>query len=371
MAKLMYANTKNSDMLYCVKVEIPDPFFYIQIQNKEYVFLDHREYGVFAEHNHNPNIELVLLNPLLEEAAMMPDNTSVVNKLAFLLLQKYNLLAEKIEVPTAFPLDMADFLRSKGIRLTPVSSLYPKRLCKTKEEAENIREALRRTCKAYEKIEEILRASSIENDTVLYQGQILTSEYLKASVEQVLLEQDMLNVEGIIISCGPHAAIPHHRGSGPIRPHQTIVCDIFPRHRESGYFADMTRTYVKGNPSDEIKKLYEAVLEAQTQGIQKVKPAVKMADVHQTCVDTFLNLGYHSGDKGFIHGTGHGLGLDIHELPYVKAGNETLFEVGHVVTVEPGLYYPEIGGVRIEDVVWVTEDGCENLTDYHKDYIIP
>ncbi|MEK7122896.1 MAG: M24 family metallopeptidase, partial [Patescibacteria group bacterium] len=120
-----------------------------------------------------------------------------------------------------------------------------------------------------------------------------------------------------------------------------------------------------------ITKMYAAVLEAQERAIEQVKPGVTMGDIHQSCIDTFLDKGYHHGDKGFIHGTGHGHGIDFHEFPYVRHGSQSVFEPGHVVTIEPGLYYPEIGGVRIEDVVVVTEDGCHNLTQYHKEYIIP
>jgi len=185
-----------------------------------------------------------------------------------------------------------------------------------------------------------------------------------------MLEEDLLNVEGIIISCGPHAAIPHHRGSGPLRPNETIICDIFPRYRGNHYFADMTRTYVKGAPSPELKKLYAAVFEAQTKAIAMVRPGIRFADVHEKCVEIFAKRGYHSGNKGFIHGTGHGLGLDIHEAPYVSKGQTGVFEEGHVVTIEPGLYYPKLGGVRLEDVVWVTKNGCENLTNYPKNFVI-
>jgi len=371
MPKVMYASSgHDSDMFYAVRVEIPDPFFYIDTGAKKYVFLDHREYGVFQEHNNNKDIELVLLNPLIEEAAKRTENTTTVNKLALLLFERYGLMKEKIEVPATFPLDIADFLRSRGVILVPTRALYPERLKKTKEEAGAIREALRRTHTAFRAIEEMLRSSTIHGNEIIREGTVLTSEYVKAHVEQVMLKEDLLNVEGLIISCGAHAAIPHHPGSGLLRPNQTIICDIFPRYRANFYFADMTRTYVKGAPSPEAKKMYEAVLRAQTEAIAMIRPGVRCAAPHEKCVEIFLKQGFHVGDKGFTHGTGHGLGLDVHELPYVAKGREGVFEEGHVVTVEPGLYYPEWGGVRIEDVVLVTKDGCENLTNYPKEFVI-
>ncbi len=372
MPKLLYAgNGKDSDMFYAVRTPIVDPFFYLDTGERKYVFLDHREYGVFAEHNTNPAIELVLVNSLMEEATKIEGQGSGASKLAYLLLQKYGLLNERIEVSNNLPLETADFLRAKGVNLVVKNPFFPERLRKAPHEVDAIRDALVRTQHAYTHIEGVLRKSTIEGDQVIYEGEPLTSERLKQEVEKILLSHDMTNDEGIIISCGSHAAIPHHRGTGMIRPHQTIVCDIFPRHRETGYFADMTRTYVKGTPSEEIQKMYAAVLEAQERAIEQVKPGVTMGDIHQFCIDAFLERGYHYGDKGFVHGTGHGLGIDIHEFPYVRHGAQSVFEPGHVVTIEPGLYYPEIGGVRIEDVVVVTDDGCRNLTDYHKEYIIP
>lgn len=399
MPKLLYASTKDSDMFYAVRVPIVDPFFYLDTGEKKYVFLDHREYGVFQEYQNKLDAQalgrddkaacgndtsLVLVNPLMESASRLRSSSfgaadarsdgkktgSATSWLAYVILEKYGLLNEPIEVSNNLPLEMADFLRAQGVQLTVKNPFFPERLIKTSQEIQAIRDALVRTQHAYTHIEEVLRNSKIEGDTIVMNGEPLTSEMFKKEVEQILLSHDMSNDEGIIISCGPHAAIPHHRGTGLIRPHQTLVCDIFPRNRETGYFADMTRTYVKGTPSDEIKKMYAAVLEAQERAIEQVKPGVAMGDVHQGCVDMFVGKGYHVGDKGFTHGTGHGLGLDIHEFPSVRSKNTSVFELGHVVTIEPGLYYPDIGGVRIEDVVVVTDDGCQNLTEYHKEYII-
>lgn len=371
MTKLLYANTHNRDMLYAVGIEVPDPFFLLDIDGTRHIFLDRREYGIFLEENKKVDLQVHLLDSYLESAQKIEDEGSLVYKLAYAILDSFGVINQEILVPNDFPIGMADYLRSKGINLVATASLFPERKIKSEDEVNKIREALRRTGKAFAKIEEILKASVIQNDMLLYQDEPLTSERLKSEAEQVLLAEDMLNTEGIIISCAEHAAIPHHRGAGAIHPHQTIVCDIFPRHRGSGYFADMTRTYVKGNPSEEIKKLYSAVLEAQENALNKAVAGMPGSALHQICVDTFLEKGYHVGDQGFVHGTGHGLGLDVHEAPRAGATSEDILEAGHVVTVEPGLYYPEVGGVRIEDVVVIRKSGVENLTNYHKNYIIP
>src|SRR3989338_2613286 len=307
MPKLLYASSgHDSDMFYAVRVEIPDAFFYLNTGSKQYVFLDHREFGVFQEQNQNKNIEVILLNPLFEKAAAIKGSASPTCKLALLLLQEYELEKEEIEISATFPLDLADFLRAQGVQLKPTRIIFPERLLKTKQEAEAIREAIKRTLTAFRSIEELLQSATIDGNT-LRQGEItLTSEYMKAHVEQVMLQKDLLNVEGLIISCGDHAAIPHHRGRGPLQPNQSIICDIFPRFRGNHYFADMTRTYVKHVPSEDLKKMYDAVREAQEQGIAMIRPGVRFADVHDPCVQVFLKRGFHAGDKGFIHGTGHG-----------------------------------------------------------------
>jgi len=363
MSKVQYANSHDSDVFYVVGFPIPDSFFIIEKDNKKYVFLDHREYGIFKEKNTNPSIEVVLIDA--ESRVLSP------NDLASSLFKKYDLLDNPVDVPKTFPLDMADFLRAHGAQLNVQNPFRPERLKKTPEEVEMIRESLKRNCAAFDRIEEILHEATIEGDSIIYKGVPLTSEYLKAEVDRVHLEKDMLNVEGLIISCAEHAAIPHHPGRGQLRPHQTIICDIFPRCRSNGYFADTTRTYVKGKPSQKVAEMYDAVCKSQQVGFDMIKPGVIGGDVHRACGQVFLVLGFDVGNKGFTHGTGHGLGLDIHEMPYMNAQSTTILEPGHVMSVEPGLYYPEWGGVRIEDIIVVTEDGCENLTDHNKDYIIP
>ncbi len=369
MITLLYANAHNSDTIYATSVPVPDPFFYLETTDgKRRVFLDSREFGVFQDHTTQKDIECILLDPLLVEAAAMPQETTVVNRLMLLLLEKFGDDEKTVRVPNSFPLDMADCLRENGYTLDVALVLFPKRSIKQQWEVDAIRESLKRTHVAFQKIEEILKVSEIVGDEVHYEGTPLTSELLKLEAEKALLEVDMLNIEGMIVSCGDHAAIPHHPGSGLIRPHQTIICDIFPRHRATNYYADMTRTYVKGEPTEQIRKQYDAVLQAQLKGIAAIKAGVSAQSIHQIGVDYFAAEGFVTeAPNGFVHGTGHGLGLDVHEPPRMNAQTTEVLEVGNIVTVEPGLYYTGIGGVRIEDVVVVTADSCENLTQYPTD----
>ena len=166
---------------------------------------------------------------------------------------------------------------------------------------------------------------------------------------------------------------PLGRWRDPLKPNESIVIDIFPRSKKQRYFADMSRTVLKGEASPEIQKMYDAVLEAQMEAIELVKPGTLCSDIHNRVCDVLESRGFKTirdGSKvGFIHSTGHGVGLDIHEIPYVGA-QDTPLEKGNVITIEPGLYYPDQGGIRIEDMLLVTENGCENLTSLEKRFVI-
>ena len=343
-------------MRYATPINVADPFFFFDFGHNlpagkagKFAFVDHREFGIFKEQNKNRRLTAVLVTPRRD-----------FKEFALELFRKYKILVAT--VGSHFPLDLADFLRSKRIKLEVALPLYPERAIKTPGEIRNIEDALKRTQTAFRRIEEILRESVIKKDKLLYQDQALTSEVLKREVDRVLLEADMMNTSGLIISCGAHAAIPHHEGHGPIKPHQPIICDIFPLHRSTGYYADMTRTYVKGKASPEMQRIYDTILKSQEAGIAAVRPGIACAQIDTICSRII---------KTPIHGTGHGLGLDIHEPPFLNARSKEMLQVGNVITVEPGLYYADRGSARIEDVVVVTKTGCRNLTNYPKVLIIP
>jgi Xaa-Pro aminopeptidase len=172
-----------------------------------------------------------------------------------------------------------------------------------------------------------------------------------------------------IISCGNDTALPHIIGSGPLKEHQPIVIDMFPQDETTGYFADMTRTVSKGIPDQQILDMYTAVREARRLGISRIKPGITGADVHQSVVDYFRDQGYESNSRGFVHNLGHGVGLQVHELPTVGPAGGVL-EPGHIITVEPGLYYPGVGGVRLEDMGAVTASGFSDFTRFPEELII-
>jgi Xaa-Pro aminopeptidase len=370
MAKLIYANTKQGDMRYVLGMEIPDACFYLEVGDKKCVFLDGREIGAFEEKNKNANLKGILSDTIFAEARKNEAQTSLENKVALYLIKKNCSENEIIEVPNYLPLDMADFLRSEGINLSIVSPFFPQRAIKTSEEISIIEDNIQKTIKAYNRIEKILQDSSIDGDKIIYQNQVLTSEFIKIECDRVLLEEGMFNEMNIIISSGIQASMPHNTGSGQLLANAPIICDIFPRNRSNGYFADMTRTYVKGLATEEFKKMYDSVLAAQNKAFDLIASGVEAKSVYDAVCKSFIQDGFDVGEVGFVHGVGHGLGLDIHELPYINASYAGVLEEGNVVTVEPGLYYAAHGGVRIEDVVVVTENRCKNLTNYPKNFQI-
>jgi Xaa-Pro aminopeptidase len=158
-------------------------------------------------------------------------------------------------------------------------------------------------------------------------------------------------------------------GTGPLKADEPIVIDLFPCEEKTGYYADMTRTVVKGEPSTEIRDMYTALREAKQMGISQVKAGVSGAVIYQSVVDFFKDHGYESDTRGFVHNLGHGVGLQVHELPTVGPAGKEL-KAGSVITVEPGLYYPGIGGVRLEDIGEITKKGFNNFTKFPEDLIL-
>ena len=371
MIKLAYDSTKNADLFYKLRVFLSDPFFFLDTGEKQYVFLDRREFELVKQKNISATMEVVLREPLLLKAKQRGNESDPLENFVGYLVEEYGEQTEEVRVPFHFPLSLADFLRARGVRVIPVSSLYPEREQKIPSEIEAVRQSIRKTEKAFAFVENILRESVIRGESIVFRGEMLTSEFLKMEAEKLLIQEGMVCQEGIIISSGQQTAIPHHPGEGPILPNAPIVCDLFPRNRATGYFADITRTFVKGTPSKKIEHMYDAVLEAQEAGMREARAGKKGKDIHEACSRVLLARGYDVGEKGFVHGAGHGVGLQVHEGPRVGGNSQDELVAGNIITIEPGLYYPEFGGIRIEDDILVTDQAAENLTVYPKRLVIP
>lgn len=277
-----------------------------------------------------------------------------------------------ILVPPKFPVGTADGLREQDIAVTAEDDdvLTKIRAVKTDEEVEHIRDAQRVNERAMTAAEELLRDAEIVDGRLVLDEETLTAERVKTTIETTFLREGYASGESIV-ACGSDAADPHNRGIGPLEAGEPIIIDIFPQSGSTGYHADMTRTFVKGEPSDDVEKWYALTEEAFDAALDVVEPGVTGEDVHDAVCDVYEDAGEPTlredpeTETGYIHGTGHGVGLAVHELPSLSFNGGEL-EAGNVITIEPGLYDPDVGGVRIEDFVVVTEDGYENLTDYPK-----
>lgn len=277
-------------------------------------------------------------------------------------------------VPREFPLYLAELLRRRGVRLEIASDLDERRRRKTPEEIAAIEETQRATEAAFETASRLLRRAEVAKDrTLVLDRAPLTAERVRAAMEFTLLERGCV-AEDTIAAGGAHAAQPHNVGSGPYRANEAIVIDIYPQSKRTRYFADMTRTVCRGEPSGELVRMYDTTLRAQEEGIAMVRPGVTGREIHERIEDLLYEAGYgttregqrRSGVASFIHGLGHGVGLAIHEAPVIGRSGVKALATGDVVTIEPGLYLDGFGGVRLEDILVVTDTGARNLTQAPK-----
>jgi len=356
----------------------PDPVIYLRAAGKGYLAVSSMEYG---RAKRDARVDEVLSFDELEVMSLARELKSGGRALAAAaadLLERLGAIHSPVAVPPDLGVVYADELRARGLRVTPDARLFANmRRAKSAEEISYIEKTQRAVEEACALAVRILEEAGITDDgTLLYGDEPLTSERLRSEIDVELLRRGCA-AEGTIAAGGAQAADPHERGHGPLRAGEPLILDIFPVDKASRYYADMTRTFVKGEPSEELQQMYDAVLESQEAALAMIRAGVNGRDVHKRVSDVLHEAGYKTlvhdqepGEplqEGFIHGTGHGVGLEIHEAPRVSTADEKLVP-GDVVTVEPGLYYPGVGGVRIEDLVVVTEDGCRNLTSFPKEF---
>ena len=278
-------------------------------------------------------------------------------------------------VPGGFPLAVAERLRESGITLTVEQNVFSdRRRVKNAAELAGIRRAQRGAEGGMRACVDVLERAEARNGSLAVDGEVLTVELVKQHVEQEFIRHGV-TADEFIVARGPQGAIGHDMGSGPIQAGESIVVDLWPRDRESACFADMTRTFVVGEVPDDLRELHRLTREALERAIAMVRPGVAGVDVYGAVCDHFEAAGYPTArskepgavlQDGFFHGLGHGVGLDVHERPGISRYSDDLVE-GDVITLEPGLYRKGYGGVRLEDLLLVTADGAENLTDFPYD----
>src|SRR6266540_2955279 len=350
---LIYADTiRSPELRHEVPVSIGDAFLYAESNGTRYVLTNVLERKKLDELG---GLETHLgteygIDDLIEEGGSWDE---IVNELVVRACHDFGIGAAT--VPFGFPLQLADFLRANGIELKADRLFFDKRRrVKNAAEIEGIRRAQRAAEAGMSAARDMLRGASPYSGKVLLEGESLTCERIKLAISQAFIENDC-SADELIVAHGGQAASGHDMGSGPIAPGETVVVDLWPKDRESACFADMTRTFVVGDPPDEIVQWHGLVLEALERSLKATTAGVSGRAV------------YDVSCEGFVHALGHGVGLEVHEEPIMGKieGYELL--AGDVVTLEPGLYRQGFGGVRLEDLVLVTEDGAENLTDFPYD----
>ena len=357
----------------------PDPVICLRVAGKTYLAVSSLEYGRAEK---EAPVDRLLSHEELNIIKLARELKSGPKAYAAAVA---NLLDElgvnsAVVVPANFGIVYADELRARGVTLTPDGKIFDGlRRSKTEEEISHIQKTQEAVEAACAHAVEILEEAGIRDDgTLEWGGETLTSEKLRGEIDVELLRRGCA-ADGTIVAGGPQGADPHERGHGPLKAGESIIVDIFPVDLSTRYYSDMTRTFVKGEPNDALRKMYDAVLESQEAALSMIKAGVNGKDIHNKVAEVLHEAGYKTNvhdqeegqplTEGFFHGTGHGVGLEIHEAPRVSLADDKLVS-GDVISVEPGVYDPKVGGVRIEDLVVVTEDGCRNLTKFPKRFVI-
>ena len=356
-----------------LRVEVPhsvaDPFLYVERNGDRYTVVRSLEAARMSEIEGMTVLPLESLG-LDEYVANGLDSDAAMLEIAARACAELGV--REAVVPAGFPLELADRLRAAGVVLDVDRALFTaRRRSKTTRQLEGIRRAQVAAEAGPRAAADLLRAAD-EIDGVLHlDGEPLTSERLKQAVAEAFLANGA-TAEDFIVAHGEQTCIGHHMGSGAIRVGEPITVDLWPRDVESGFHTDMTRTFVVGRVSDELADYHRLCLEVHERVIPAIRPGVTGRELHTIASEVVEAGGYPTqlskkpGEvllDGFFHGLGHGVGLDVHEDPPLDLSGGALV-AGDVVAVEPGCYRQGYGGVRLEDLVLVTDDGAEVLTSY-------
>ncbi len=358
----------NADMMYFTGVPIPDPFYAFTLGGKKCALIGALEYGRLSKCGH---LDIVFDSSELSKR-MFPGRRADDTDILAGLLKGRGVAA--VAVPPDFPSLHLEKLRRRGFDVAVSDSpLLAERAVKSARELAEIKKANGVAAAGFARIEEILRRSKAVGKKLVWRGAPLTSEILRFEVECAALSLGA-DAADTIVACGDQACDPHEVGRGAVVAGSLIVADIFPRLRSSGYFGDMTRTFLKGEPSRAQERLVGTVLAAQKLALSKIRDGADGASIHSAVESFFEANGYFTengsgGWSGFFQSTGHGVGLEIHESVSISP-RKCILRAGNVVTVEPGLYYRGVGGCRIEDTVAVQKNRARKLSSYPYDWVI-
>src|SRR5213596_698246 len=351
---IVAASETDADMLYATEFWAPDPFIFLERNGKRTLVLSDLE--IDRGRKQADADEFVMFSELEREVQGKSKKAPPYEKVLAHFLRKRGV--KSTIVPANFPLRYAEELAANKIRVRATNGLFwPEREAKSNKEIEMIGGALRITEMGLERAVDILKRSKPgARKRLRWSGKTLTSEMLRAEIDSAILRAGGVPT-GTIVAGGDQACDPHERGFGPLYANSLIILDVFPRDAKTGYFGDMTRTVLRGRASQAQRRLWETVKAGQALALKKIKAGIDGMTIHKTIQEFFAERGFPTEVRkgrrvGFFHGTGHGLGLEIHEHPRLQ---KVVLKDRQVLTVEPGLYYPGLGGVRLEDVVLVTK----------------
>lgn len=360
------SSPSDADIRYLSGFTAPDPFLFLKTDSANYLVVNAMEKGR-AEKQSKPGIKV--FTPV--ELGLTLKQSGKVEKQIIALLEKAKI--RRIKIPSEFPAGIFQALKKQGVKVSvDEKSVCPERRAKTKDEIAFLRDSQRTAAAAMNAATALIGSAKIDREKRLRTGkEYLTSERVRQLIHKTLIDHGCSGFQTIVAG-GEQATDPHERGHGRLYAGQAIIIDIFPYSEKNGYWGDMTRTVCRGPAAPELKRLYYAVKAAQAAALRAVKPGICADHIHTAAKEVFKKRGYKTEEIngqhiGFIHGTGHGVGLDIHERPRIGTSGEML-EAGNVITIEPGLYYPGLGGVRIEDTIVVVKEGWRSLASCEKKF---
>jgi Xaa-Pro aminopeptidase len=373
-ALLLYADSyRDANMYYLTRFLAPDPFIFLKrVDADPVIVVSQMEYPRAQKQSIIKDVRSYLDYNYLNALKTAEDPQLGAMKFIAKVAKKELGEKTKICVPPNFPVIAADVLREEGLTVNPMFGVVERaRETKDSHEVNEIRAVQAVNKKVTSEAIELIANSDVgSNKTLHYKGEPLTVGKIKSFFGSKLLENGCLPEDDIIVACGTKSSDPHYVGEpeDKLKADQPIILDIYPRSIQKRYWTDMTRTVVKGKAPDKVKKMFDTVFEARNASLDAIQAGALGSQVYGVCCDVLEKAGYETtrgGKKvtnGMPHSLGHGVGLQIHESPRMSELYTSPLKEHNIVTVEPGLYDPQIGGVRLEDIIEVTKSGYNNLT---------
>jgi Xaa-Pro aminopeptidase len=370
-ARVIHADSvRDPDLYLATGISVVDPFTYVETNGKRVIVTSELEADAARRNSTATDVWTGTEFGARELIKGGMDWNVATLEVVRRALQKLGV--SDAAVPPSFPVELADYLREHGIGVhADRAGFEMRRRVKDERALAGIRAAQKATEAAFARVVEMLGASTPAAGGLVLDGETLSAERLTAAIEDVLRAHGCEG-EPPLVGNGPTGANVHERGSGPIRPHESVIVDIFPRHTESRFFADMTRTFCFGEAPEQLRHMHATVYEALRVSTDRIAAGVNGRAVWEAACDVIEAGGFRttrgladgeSLDEDFFHGLGHGVGVEVHEAPNMGLAGDDLL-AGDVVTIEPGVYRKGFGGIRLEDLAVVREGGCDVLTDF-------